>query len=301
MATLQKGELFSAETVKDLFSKVSGKSSLAKLAGTMPVSFNGNEIFTFSMDDEVNIVAEGGKKTAGSINVEPVKVVPIKVEYGARVTDEFMYASEEKQLDILKAFNEGYAKKVARALDIMAMHGVNPRTREKSKLIGTNSFDTNTSVTQIAYSPTDIEENIENAIMTVNEAYDVTGMAMAKTFSSTLASLTVNGVKQYPELAWGANPGNVKGLPVDVNSTVSFNNSEDQAIIGDFANAFKWGYAKEIPLEVIQYGDPDQSGEDLKAHNQVYLRCETYLGWAILDPTAFARIVEEKQDETQEG
>ena len=29
-------------------------------------------------------------------------------------------------------------------------------------------------------------------------------------------------------------------------------------------------------MEVIQYGDPDQSGEDLKAHNQVYIRCETY-------------------------
>lgn len=294
MATLQKGELFAPETVKDLFSKVSGKSSLAKLAGNMPVSFNGNEIFTFSMDDEVNIVAEGGRKPAGSIKVEPVKVVPIKVEYGARVTDEFMYASEEKQLEILKAFNEGYAKKVARALDIMAMHGVNPRTKEASALIGTNSFDTNTDITDIAYSPTDIEENVEDAIAAINEAYDVTGMAMAKTFSSTLAQLTVNGVKQYPELGWGANPGVVRGLPVDVNSTVSFNASKDQAIIGDFANAFKWGYAKEIPLEIIEYGDPDQSGEDLKAHNQVYLRCETYLGWAILDPTAFARIATEE-------
>ena len=46
-------------------------------------------------------------------------------------------------------------------------------------------------------------------------------------------------------------------------------------------------------MEVIQYGDPDQSGEDLKAHNQVYLRCETYIGWGILDKNAFARINEQ--------
>lgn len=288
--TLTRGELFAPETVTDLFSKASGKSTLAKLSGTMPIPFNGSEIFTFSMDDEVNIVAEGTKKEAGSISVEPIKVVPIKVEYGARVTDEFMYATEEKQLDILKAFNEGYAKKIARALDIMVMHGVNPRSGEVSALIGTNSFDTNTSVTEVEYSSTEIEENIETAIAAVNEAYDVTGMAMAKTFSSTLAQLTVNGVKQYPQLAWGANPGVINGLATDVNSTVSFKDSNDMAILGDFANAFKWGYAKEIPLEVIQYGDPDQSGKDLKAYNQVYLRCETYLGWAILDPTAFARI-----------
>lgn len=287
---LKKGELFAPETVTDLFNKVAGKSSLAKLAGTMPIPFNGSEIFTFSMDDEVNIVAENGVKPAGSIALAPIKVVPIKIEYGARVTDEFMFATEEKQLDILKAFNEGYAKKVARAIDIMAMHGLNPRTKEKSALIGTNSFDTNESITKITYDEALIEDNIETAIAAVNEAYDVTGMAMSKTFSSSLAKLKVNDVKQYPELAWGANPGSVNGLSVDVNSTVSFNNSKDKAIVGDFANAFKWGYAKEIPLEIIPYGDPDQSGKDLKANGQIYLRCETYIGWGILDPTAFSRI-----------
>lgn len=294
--TLTRGELFSPETVTDLFNKVAGKSTLAKLSGTMPIPFNGAEIFTFSMDDEVNIVAEGTKKEAGSIAVSPIKVVPIKVEYGARVTDEFLYASEAKKLDILKAFNEGYAKKIARALDIMAMHGVNPRTGEASALIGTNSFDTNKEVTEVEYSETEIEAGIETAIAAVNEAYDVTGMAMSKTFSSTLSQLTVNGVKQYPQLAWGANPGMVNGLATDVNSTVSFKGSKDMAIAGDFANAFKWGFAKEIPLELIQYGDPDQSGRDLKAYNQVYLRCETYLGWAILDGTAFSRIASEETE-----
>ena len=286
--TLKKGTMFAPETVKDLFAKVAGKSSLAKLAASIPVAFNGNEIFTFSMDDEVNIVAEGGKKDAGNIKIEPVSIVPIKVEYGARITDEFMYASEEKQLDILRAFNEGYAKKIARAIDIMAIHGVNPRTKAASDLIGTNCFD-KIGITKIKYDATTIEENIESAIAAIGEQYDVNGAAVAKEFSTTLASLTENGVKQYPELGWGANPGVVKGLPFDVNSTVSFNSSDDKALFGDFS-AFKWGFAKDIPMEVIQYGDPDQSGEDLKAHNQVYLRCETYIGWGILDKNAFAMI-----------
>ena len=206
---MKKGELFAPEIVTDLFNKGAGKSTLAKLAGTIPVPFNGSEIFTFSMDDEVNIVAENGVKPAGAISMAPVKVVPLKIEYGARVTDEFMYATEEKQLDVLK---DGYAKKVARAIDIMAMHGLNPRTKETSALIGTNSFDTNTQVKKIVYDEAKIEDNIEDAIAEVNEAYDVTGMAMSKSFSSALAKLKVNGVKQYPELAWGANPGNVNGL-----------------------------------------------------------------------------------------
>ena len=290
--TLKKGTLFPPELVKELFSKVGGHSTIAKLSKQTPIAFNGNEEFVFSMEDEVNIVAEGGKKDAGSIKFEPVIMAPIKVEFGARVTDEFLYASEEKQIEILKSFAEGYAKKVARAIDIMAFHGVNPRTNTASALIGKNSFDTNPDVNVIEYDAVSIEENIESAIAAMNEDFDCTGMGMSKDFSRTLASLTVNGVKQYPELGWGKNPGVVKGLPVDVNSTVSFKGSKDKAVIGDFENAFKWGYAKEIPLEIIPYGDPDQTGEDLKAQGQVYLRSETYIGWAIMVAEAFSRIAE---------
>ena len=65
-----------------------------------------------------------------------------------------------------------------------------------------------------------------------------------------------------------------------------------KAIVGDFDNCFKWGYAKEIPLEVIEYGNPDNDAElgDLKGHNQVYLRAEAYIGWGIIVPEAFAII-----------
>ena len=53
---------------------------------------------------------------------------------------------------------------------------------------------------------------------------------------------------------------------------------------------FKWGYAKEMPIEIIQYGNPDNDADlgDLKGHNQVYVRIEAYLGWAILDADSFA-------------
>ena len=41
---------------------------------------------------------------------------------------------------------------------------------------------------------------------------------------------------------------------------------------------------------MIEYGDPDNSGYDLKGHNQVYLRGEAYIGWGILDKDAFALV-----------
>lgn len=286
---LARGTLFPSELVSELFNKVTGHSSVVALSRQTPVSFNGNDIFTFSMDNEVALVGENEAKSHGGITVEPVKIVPVKVEYGARVSDEFMYAAEEKQIEILKAFADGFSKKVARGIDIMAMHGVNPRTGDVSSLIN-HYFDKNTT-NVVSYAAATCDDNVEDAIAKIGE-YDVTGIAMAKTFATAMGKLAnEQGGKLYPELQWGGKPKAINGVPTDVNSTVSFNGSKDMAIVGDFANCFKWGFAKNVPMRVIEYGDPDNTGKDLQGYNQVYIRAEAYIGWAIMDDTAFARIV----------
>ena len=294
MAVLSKGSLFAPELVTDLVNKVKGKSSLAVMTAQEPIPFNGQKEFTFTMDSEIDVVAENGKKTHGGITIAPRTILPIKVEYGARVSDEFMYAADDAKINILKAFNDGFAKKVARGLDLMAMHGINPRTGLASAVIGDNHFDK--AVTQtVEYVAASVDDNIEAAIAVIQGAGgNVTGMIASPTVSSALAALKVNGVRLYPDLAWGANPGAINGLKIDINKTVSDADTiaKDRAILGDFANSFQWGYAKEVPMEVIQYGDPDGSGNDLKNYNQVYLRAELFLGWAVLEPTSFARIID---------
>lgn len=294
MATeLSKGTLFDATLVTDLITKVKGASSLALLSSQTPIPFNGMKEFVFSMDSEIDVVAENGKKTHGGVTLEPVTIVPIKVEYGARISDEFMYASEEAKIDILKSFNDGFARKVAKGLDIMAFHGVNPRTGTASNVIGTNHFDS--KVTQkVDFVAASANDNVESVIemLTANEDTP-TGMIMAPAMRSALAKLKdTDGRALFPELAWGATPSTLNGLTVNTNVTMSANQNKDRAIVGDFQNAFKWGYAKEIPMEIIRYGDPDNSGKDLKGYNQIYLRAEVYLGWGILDPNAFVRIEE---------
>ena len=292
MAVLSKGTLFPEHLVNDLISKVQGKSSLAKLSNQIPVPFNGLKEFVFSMDSEIDIVAENGAKSEGGISIDPVKVVPLKVEYGARVSDEFLYASEEEQIKILKSFNDGYAKKLAKGFDLMAFHGINPRTKAASSVIGDNCFDK--KVTQnVTFDGTKPDLAIETAVDLVEGSEgDVTGLAIDTTFRSALAKETVDGegkgVRLYPELRWGGKPGSLNGVNLDVNRTVA-NGGNTKAYLGDFG-MFKWGYAKQIPLEVIEYGDPDNSGKDLKGYNQVYLRAETYIGWGILSPDHFAII-----------
>lgn len=291
---LSKGTMFDPELVSDLINKVKGHSSLAVLSAQTPIPFNGRKEFTFTLDSEVDIVAENGKKTNGGMTVEPVTIVPIKFEYGARVSDEFMTASEESQLDVLRAFNDGFARKVASGLDIAAMHGFNPRTGTASAVVGNNCFDKAVTATasKITYSSTAPDAKIEAAIAAVEAGDgDVTGIAIAPSVRADLAAMSKStGEKLYPEFAFGGKPATLGAQVLEINKTVS-NGNVDLGIVGDFATMFKWGYAKEIPLEIIPYGDPDNSGKDLKGYNQVYLRAEVYLGWGILDAASFARIV----------
>lgn len=294
---LSKSNLFDPVLVTQLIDRVKGRSALAALCDQEPVPFNGQKEFVFTMGSEANLVAENAAKSAGTIGLSPVIINPVKIEYGARVSDEFMYAAEEARIDILRSFSDGFAKKAARALDIMAIHGMNPRTAQVSSLLTGKYFDGGVSaVYEGTGTLTDANTLVESAVGTVGaNDYDVTGVAMAPAFRTKLAQLTLGSNNQqprFPELGWGAAPGTINGLPVQVNSTVAFGSSTDLAIVGDFQNAFKWGYSKEIPLKVIEYGCPDNDSEagDLQGHNQVYLRCELYLGWGILDKNAFCLI-----------
>lgn len=294
---LSKGTLFPQELTSEMFNLVRGKSSLARLSGASPISFNGETVFTFNFDKEIDIVAENGAKSNGGGTIGTKNIVPVKVEYGMRVSDEFRYAAESRQLQYLQAFAEGFASKLARGLDIMAFHGVNPRTGTAATgTIGNMHFDAQVSQT-VNFAAATADANIEAAIALVEgNEHEVTGLAMAPAMRAALAQLkkgTSSNEPLFPELAWGANPGVINGLPVDTNSTVSANTNADRAIVGNFRDFFRWGYALNVPIEVIEYGNPDNDAQagDLKGHNQIYLRGEAYIGWGILVPEAFARVI----------
>lgn len=294
-SVLSKGTYFPPELTNEMFNLVRGKSSLARLSAASPIPFNGETVFTFNFDKEIDVVAENGAKSNGGGTIAPVSITPVKVEYGMRVSDEFRFAAEEIQLQYLRAFAEGFAAKLARGIDIMAFHGTNPRTGTASTVIGTNNFDSAVTNT-VTFAAASADANIEAAIALVESAeHEVTGMAMSPALRTALAAMKKGSTSNealFPELAWGANPGTINGLPVDVNSTVSANSSLDRGIVGNFRDFFRWGYARQIPIEVIEYGNPDNdtTAGDLKGHNQIYLRGEAYVGWGILVPAAFARI-----------
>lgn len=291
-STISKGSLFPVQLVNEMVNLTRGKSAVARLSAAEPIPFNGQEVLTFSLDAEADLVAENGAKSNGGGTITPVTMQPVKLEYGMRISDEFDYASEEVQLRYLQSFAEGFASKAARALDIMAFHGVNPRSKQAASVLSGKSFDALVE-NIVDYDSSAPQDNVQAAIDLILAAeHEVTGMAMSPSFKSALGSVKTqanSNVPLFPELGWGNEAQSINGLPVDTNSTVSFNSSADKAIVGNFRDFFKWGIAREIPTEIIRYGNPDNSETgDLKGHNQIYIRGEIYVAFAILVKEAFS-------------
>lgn len=292
--SLKQGTLFQPELVKELISKVQGRSVLAKLSSQSPIPFNGVEQFIFNLEGNAQIVGEGQQKGAGKAVVDTKVIKPLKFVYQARITDEFKYASEEKQLEYLSQFADGFAKKIADAFDIAAIHGLEPKGLTDATFRDTNSFDGLITGNIVNYAEDKFDDNIDAAVQQiVSKGGEVTGLALSPVGGQALAKLKVNGVVQYPEFRFGQNPDSFYGMKSDVNKNLTVTGGTAQtnhAIVGDFENRFKWGYAENIPMEIIEYGDPDGAGRDLKAYNEILLRAEAFIGWGILDADSFARV-----------
>lgn len=292
--SLKQGTLFQPELVKELISKVQGRSVLAKLSSQSPIPFNGVEQFIFNLEGNAQIVGEGQQKGAGKAVVDTKVIKPLKFVYQARITDEFKYASEEKQLEYLSQFADGFAKKIADAFDIAAIHGLEPKGLTDATFRDTNSFDGLITGNIVTYAEDKFDDNIDAAVQQiVAKGGEVTGLALSPVGGQALAKLKVNGVTQYPEFRFGQNPDSFYGMKSDVNKNLTVTGGTaqtDHAIVGDFESRFKWGYAENIPMEIIEYGDPDGAGRDLKAYNEILLRAEAFIGWGILDADSFARV-----------
>ena len=291
---MKAGTLFKPELVKEVISKVQGHSVLAKLASQTPIPFNGVEQFIFNLEGNAQIVGEGEQKLGNKAKLTSKVIKPIKFVYQARMTDEFKYASEEKQMNFLLEYIDGFAKKIAEGFDLAAIHGLEPKSMTDATFRATNSFDGVITGNIVTYDEAHIDDNIDAAVQTiVAKGGEVTGLALSPTAGQALAKVKVNGVVQYPEFRFGQNPDSFYGMKSDIskNLTVTGGTAEtDHVIVGDFQNRFKWGYAENIPMEIIEYGDPDGAGRDLKAYNEICLRAEAFIGWGILDEEAFARV-----------
>ena len=107
-------------------------------------------------------------------------------------------------------------------------------------------------------------------------------------------------MRYYPEIPLNLQVGTLDGIKAATSATVNGAKAKTPtnvlAIMGDFS-LIKWGMVRDITSEIIPYGDPDQTGVDLKAHNQIAYRTEAMFSYAVVDSKAFAVL----KTSTEEG
>lgn len=268
---------------------------LAKLTpGDPELKVGSTDHFTFTGTPKAELVGEGADKGSadGTPGKKTVKTYKVQITY--RFSNEVQWEDQDYQTQIIENLAANAATAISRALDLLAIHGVNPATGTTGAVTEylTKAANGVNIVTRTADPNADIEA-AAGALQ--SNGYVATGIGFDPMFAGALARVeTSQGVKRYPELGLGFGFNNFQGLDAAASDTVSGKQelaAEDAtvaALMADF-NAFKWGIARDMPLELIRYGDPDGAG-DLKRTNELAIRAESVIGFGFMDYKAFALI-----------
>lgn len=273
--------------VPTIFKQVGNASTIAALSPSIPQTFANTDYLVFNQSAEAEVVEEGAKKSAYEQTFTPITGKRFKVVTTTRVTDELRWADEDNRLEIVNNIIADQAAAMGRALDYVVYHAVNPKTG--APLSGYTALTAGAqSVTATDDAVADIDSMADQLM-----DYDITGFALSKTFASALRKLRVpsTGMRLYPEIPLNLQVGNLDGIPAATSNTVNgklaTTATKVLAIMGDFS-LIKWGMVRDIYSELIEYGDPDNTGADLKGSNQVAYRTEAVYAYAVLDPEGFS-------------
>ena len=276
-----------AEVTRAIINKVGNTSTIAALSPSTPQLFLNEDYVVFNGAAEAEVVAEGQKKSSYEQTASYITGKKFKVQCTTRVTEELKWADEDNRLEIISSIQEDQTKAIARALDYVIYHAIDPKSG--TELTGYDALTAN------AVTVTDSGDDIANvdALADAVNEYEINGVALSRTWASRLRKLRVpaTGMRFYPEIPINLAAGTLDGIPAATSTTVdgvkATTATKVLGIMGDYS-LIKWGMIRDIWAEVIQYGDPDQTGVDLKAHNQIAYRTEAMFSYAVLDPTAFA-------------
>ena len=246
-------------------------STIAALSPSEPQLFLDKDYMVFTGNSEAEVVAEGAQKSSYEETLTPVVGKRFKVQTTTRLSNELQWADE-----------------MGRVLDYVVYHAFDPK--KKTTLEGFNAL----AKSAVSVPATDDRvADIDSLAEAVSDEYDINGIALSKTMANELRKIRVpsTGQRFYPEIPINLQVGNLDGIPAATSGTVNGRLINPAtgilAFLGDF-RLIKWGMVRDIWSEIIEYGDPDNTGKDLKGVNQIAYRTEAMYSYAILDPKGIA-------------
>ncbi|RYQ39380.1 head protein [Bifidobacterium pseudolongum subsp. globosum] len=289
MALQTNKVLLPKEVATVITKKAKDTSTIAALSPSEPQLFLDKDYMVFSGNAEAEVIAEGAQKSSYEETLSPVVGKRFKVQTTTRVTDELKYADDDARLEIISKIQADQAAALGRVLDYVIYHAFDPK--KKTTLTGYSKLsETAAQVTATDDRVADIDALVE----AVNDEYDINGIAMSKTMTNELRRIRIKDTMQrlYPEIPLNLQVGSLEGIPASTSGTVNGRLITETptnvlAFLGDFS-LIKWGMVRDIWSEIIEYGDPDGSGKDLKGYNQIAYRTEAVYSYAVLDPKGIA-------------
>jgi len=282
-----------------LWAKAMTGSAVVALSGAQPQKFGEVTQMTLTGRPRAEYVGEGANKASSGTTFGTKIVSPHKVQVTQRFNQEVKWADEDYQLGILKSLADEGGLALARALDLGVFHGINPATGLPiaSILVGDRIATTTNQVELTTATLLTPDLVIEQAAgLVIADGFVPNGIAFDPTYAWTVAtSRYADGRKKYPEFGFGANITAFEGLNSSQTSTVGglpevAAGTGVKAIVGDWST-LRWGVQKVVPVELIEFGDPDGAG-DLKRTNQIALRLEVVYGWGVMDLDAYSVVVD---------
>lgn len=265
-------------------------STVAQLSGREPQKFGETDYIIFNDFPRAEFVEEGAEKSSSTGGYTSVTSQPRKAQVTLRFNEEVQWASEDHQLSILSDLAGAGQVALSRALDLGLYHRINPLSGEE--ITGWDNY--------IAATTNSVELGSAEADQVIREAaglliqrqspVSVNGFAIDPRLTWDLASLQTknadgspSGNQRYPNLGLGTGINSFLGINTAQGDTVSGQpeaaaDTGIRGILGDFQNGIRWGVQRDLPVELIRFGDPDGQG-DLKRQNQIALRLEIVYGW----------------------
>ncbi|PFG16283.1 HK97 family phage major capsid protein [Propionicimonas paludicola] len=266
-------------------------STVAKLTGREPMKFGETDLIVFNDFPKAEFVEEGANKSSTSGGFTSATAKPHKAQVTMRFNEEVQWAEEDYQLEILKSLGEAGSLALSRALDLGLYHRINPLSG--SVISGWDNYVTATTkrveITGTSEADADFRAAV-GLLVNATTPIAVNGAAFSPKFAWALANLKrkdgagLTSDMRYPQLGFGTAVTDFSGVPVaqgdTVDGTPEAADTKVRAIVGDFKNGIRWGIQRDLPIELIRYGDPDGQG-DLKRKNQIALRLEIVYGWYV--------------------
>lgn len=263
-------------------------STIAALSPSEPQLFLDKDYMVFTGNSEAEVVAEGAQKFSYEETLTPVVGKRFKVQTTTRLSNELQWADDDAKLEIISKIQADQAAAMGRVLDYVVYHAFDPK--KKTTLDGFSALAANA----VSVAATDDRiADIDSLAEAVSDEYDINGIALSKTMANELRKIRVpsTGQRFYPEIPINLQVGNLDGIPAATSGTVNGRLITPAtgilAFLGDF-RLIKWGMVRDIWSEIIEYGDPDNTGKDLKGVNQIAYRTEAMYSYAILDPKGIA-------------